>query len=68
MEIMAKDNLSGALIGLKEIEKKRAPQKSRRPAPVRRGRPKAFDPFYLLCTILVLLAIGLQLVAIAMYA
>ena len=65
---MAKDNLSTALIGLKEIEKKRSPHKAWKKRPKKRGRPKAFDPFYLLCTLLTLLAIGLQLVAIALYA
>lgn len=65
---MAKDNLSGALFGLKEVEKKRSPNKALKKRPAKRGRPKAFDPFYLLCTILVVLAIALQLVAVALYA
>lgn len=65
---MAKDNLSSALIGLKEIEKKRSPHKAKRKRPPKRGRPKAFDPFYLFCTILVVLGIGLQIVVIAIYA
>ncbi|MBD5781001.1 hypothetical protein IEN85_15985 [Pelagicoccus sp. NFK12] len=64
---MAKDNLTSALSGLKEIEKKRSPHKSAKKRPAKRGRPKAFDPFYLLCTLLAVLAIGLQLVAIAVY-
>ena len=64
---MAKDNISDALIGLKEIEKKRSPRKALKRRPAKRGRPKAFDPFYLFCTILAALAIGLQLVAIAVY-
>ena len=64
---MPKDNLTGALSGLKEIEKKRSPHRSARKRPPKRGRPKAFDPFYLFCTILAVLAIGLQLVAIAVY-
>lgn len=65
---MAKDNLTSALSGLKQVEKKRSPQKQQKRRPAKRGRPKAFDPFYLLCTLLVVLAIGLQLVAIALYA
>ncbi len=64
---MPKDNLSSALIGLKEIEKKRSPHKAQKRRPAKRGRPKAFDPFYLFCTILTVLAIGLQLVAITVY-
>lgn len=64
---MAKDNLTGALSGLKEIEKKRSPHKSAKKRPTKRGRPKAFDPFYLGCTILAVLAMGLQLIAITVY-
>lgn len=64
---MAKDNLGTALIGLKEIEKKRSPHKSVKKRPAKRGRPKAFDPFYLLCTLLTVLAVGMQLFAIAVY-
>lgn len=63
---MAQDNLTDALSGLKKIEKKRSPQKAKA-RPAKRGRPKAFDPFYLLCTILSVLAIGLQFVAIGLY-
>lgn len=65
---MAKDNLTSALTGLKQVEKKRSPHKQSKKRRAKRGRPKAFDPFYLLCTLLVVLGIGLQLVAIALYA
>jgi len=65
---MAKDNLTNALTGLKQVERKRSPQKHQKKRRAKRGRPKAFDPFYLLCTLLVVLGIGLQLVAIALYA
>ncbi|EDY82706.1 hypothetical protein VDG1235_2329 [Verrucomicrobiia bacterium DG1235] len=65
---MAKEDLSDALFGLKEVEKKRSPQKPSKRKPAKRGRPKAFDPFYLFCTILLVLGIGLQFVAIALYA
>jgi len=65
---MAKDNLTNALNGLKQVERKRSPHKRPKARPAKRGRPKAFDPFYLLCVILVVLGIGLQLVAISVYA
>ncbi|MBK1879511.1 hypothetical protein [Pelagicoccus mobilis] len=65
---MAKDNLTNALTGLNQVEKKRSPQKHQKKRRAKRGRPKAFDPFYMFCSILVLLAIGLQFVAIALYS
>lgn len=65
---MAKDNLGTALIGLKEIEKKRSPHKPAKRRPAKRGRPKAFDPFYLLCTLLTVLAVGMQVLAVAVYS
>lgn len=65
---MAKDSLNDALHGLKEIEKKRSDHKKPKKKIAKRGRPKAFDPFYLFCVILTVLAIGVQLVAIAAYS
>lgn len=64
---MPKDSLSEALFELKERERKsrrKAPKKQR----PKRGRPKAFDSFYFFSSILLLLGLALQLVAIALYS
>lgn len=66
---MAKDSLSEALLKVKDQKRKKGPRKSGpKPVKLRRGRPKAFDPFYLLCTILLVLSLALQVVALAVYA
>jgi len=66
---MPKDSLSEALFKLKDEKRKRNPRRARpKPVKVRRGRPKAFDPFYLLCTILLVLSLALQVIALAVYA
>lgn len=66
---MAKDSLNEALFKLKDQKRKEHPRGSRpKPVKVRRGRPKAFDPFYLLCAILLVLSLALQVVALAVYA
>lgn len=68
---MAKDSLSEALFELKDKSRRsgmgdrtKRPRKKRLP----RGRPKAFDSFYLFAQILLGLALILQLVAFFVYA
>lgn len=65
---MAKDKLDDALHGLKVIEKRRTATRQPKRIRPKRGRPKAFDPFYLFCIILAALGVALQFLAITVYS
>ncbi len=66
---MPKDSLSEALFELKDRERKKS-KAAPRPAPPRpqRGRPKAFDAFYLFAQILLGMSVIAQLVVVALFA
>jgi len=64
---MAKEPLADALHGLKELERRRSGKQPGAKPRAQRGRPKAFDPFYLFSLILAALCIGLQAVAMTYY-
>lgn len=66
---MAKDSLSEAIFELKDRERKRRPAPAARRAPnPRRGRPKAFDPFYLFAQTLLGLSVFVQIAVIIIFA
>ncbi len=70
---MAKDSLTSALFELKERERRTRTRNGRRNRPnaatrPRRGRPKAFDSFYVFSITLLLFTLALQFVAIWLYA
>lgn len=64
---MPKDSLSEALFELGD-RKRGKPAKKRRPPKAKRGRPKAFDSFYVFSVFLLALGLGLQLIAILLYS
>lgn len=64
---MPKDSLSDALFELGDRKRGKPAKAPRAPKP-KRGRPKAFDSFYVFSTFLLALGLGLQVVAILLYS
>ena len=68
---MPKDSLTDAIFELKERDRRthrKLPRQVARPNRPKRGRPKAFDSFYLFSLILLGLALILQVVAFILHA
>ncbi|MDQ8204236.1 hypothetical protein [Pelagicoccus sp. SDUM812003] len=65
---MKKDNLNEALFELKDRERGKKPKPSAKKPRVKRGRPKAFDSFYVFSTFLLAMGLALQVLAIVLYS